>query len=92
MRIFQRIVLLIKVLVMLSIGISSAWASTGNGVAHDQGFWGAKSVQGSGLMVAKSESDSNGQGGDSQDDPATDGSGDDGDQGSTDDEGGDSDS
>ncbi|RON10307.1 hypothetical protein BK659_06080 [Pseudomonas brassicacearum] len=50
MSIFQRMVLLIKVLVLLSVGTSAAWASSG--AVQDQGFWAAKSVQGSSLMVA----------------------------------------
>ncbi|MFJ2366158.1 hypothetical protein ACIPIN_21045 [Pseudomonas sp. NPDC087697] len=53
MSIFQRMVLLIKVLVLLSVGTSAAWAS--GGAVQDQGFWAAKSVQGSGLMVATGE-------------------------------------
>ncbi|WP_248748938.1 hypothetical protein [Pseudomonas sp. MWU15-20650] len=56
MTIFQRLVLLLKVLVMLSLGISSAWANTAvQGQAP--GFMAAKSVQASGLQLAKSESE-----------------------------------
>ncbi|WP_019691852.1 hypothetical protein [Pseudomonas fluorescens] len=73
MSIFQRMVLLIKVLVLLSVGTSAAWASSG--VVQDQGFWAAKSVHGSGLMVAtgdQSQSDTKGD-----EDPSSDDSEDD---------------
>jgi len=71
MSIFQRMVLLIKVLVLLSVGTSAAWASSG--AAQDQGFWAAKSVQSSGLIAAKSESEPGGQdqGGSKGDDDST---------------------
>ncbi len=71
MSIFQRMVLLIKVLVLLSVGTSAAWASSG--AVQDQGFWAAKSVQGSGLMVAKGESEpgDQDQGGSKGDDDST---------------------
>ncbi|MGY1951649.1 hypothetical protein [Pseudomonas pergaminensis] len=56
MTIFQRVVLLLKVLVMLSLGISSAWA---NAAVQSQapGFLAAKTVQAGGLQLAKSESE-----------------------------------
>ncbi|MCU1751670.1 hypothetical protein [Pseudomonas sp. 6D_7.1_Bac1] len=75
MSIFQRMVLLIKVLVLLSVGTSAAWASSG--AVQDQGFWAAKSVQGSGLMVATGDQ-SQGQGDSKGDeDPSSDDSEDD---------------
>ncbi|KAF2408133.1 hypothetical protein ACMSI6_05380 [Pseudomonas antarctica] len=55
MSIFQRVVLLIKVLVLLSLGMSTAWAH--NPVQGSQvGFVAAKTVQTGGLQLAKSES------------------------------------
>ncbi|MGY2170059.1 hypothetical protein HX881_09515 [Pseudomonas gingeri] len=71
MKIFQRIVLLLKVLVMLSLGTTAAWASTSPPQAH--GLWGANSVQGSGLMVAKSDAEpgDENQGGSKGDDDST---------------------
>ena len=56
MTIFQRLVLLLKVLVMLSLGASSAWAST---AVHSQapGYVAAKMPQVGGLQLAKSESE-----------------------------------
>ena len=55
MTIFQRLVLMLKVLVMLSLGASSAWANTAvQGQAP--GFVATKSVQ-TGLQLAKSESE-----------------------------------
>ena len=52
MSIFQRIVLLLKVLVMLSLGTSAAWAST---ASPQQGF---NAPHGHGvIMLAKSESE-----------------------------------
>lgn len=69
MSIFQRVVLLLKVLVMLSIGMSSAWASQSH---HLQGF---NAVPGhdAGLVLAKSESEpgDEGQGGSKGDDDST---------------------
>ncbi|KAF1018429.1 MAG: hypothetical protein GAK37_03835 [Pseudomonas sp.] len=55
MSIFQRVVLLLKVMVLLSLGMSSAWATTAP-PSHDPGFVAAKTVQG-GLQLAKSESE-----------------------------------
>jgi hypothetical protein len=71
MSIFQRLVLLIKVLLMLSIGMSSAWAH--NPVqASKAGFSTVQNGQGSGLQLAKSESDppaeGNNSAGDNDDD------------------------
>ncbi|KAB0490088.1 hypothetical protein [Pseudomonas vancouverensis] len=69
MSIFQRVVLLLKVLVMLSIGISSAWASQS---PHLQGF---NSIPGhdAGLVLAKSDAEGGdkGQGGSEGDDDST---------------------
>ncbi|APC15928.1 hypothetical protein BLL42_09340 [Pseudomonas frederiksbergensis] len=73
MSIFQRMVLLIKVLVLLSVGTSAAWAS--NGAVQDQGFWAAKSAQGSGLMVATDDQGKGDSKGD--EDPSSDDSEDD---------------
>ncbi|WP_242171353.1 MULTISPECIES: hypothetical protein [unclassified Pseudomonas] len=56
MSIFQRVVLLIKVLVLLSLGMSTAWAH--NPVQGSQaGFVAAKTVQTGGLQLAKSEAE-----------------------------------
>jgi hypothetical protein len=70
MSIFQRVVLLLKVLVMLSLGTSSAWASS---PSHPQGFNGVPGHDSSGLMIAKSESEGGdeGQGGSKGDDDST---------------------
>ena len=72
MSIFQRLVLLIKVLVMLSLGMSAAWANTAV-QGHGSGFVAAKVVQVSGLQLAKSESEGGdeGQGGSKDDDDGT---------------------
>lgn len=56
MTIFQRVVLLLKVLVMLSLGISSAWASTAV-QSQAPGYVAAKTAQTGGLQLAKSESE-----------------------------------
>ncbi|WP_017902284.1 hypothetical protein [Pseudomonas asplenii] len=71
MKYFQRIVLLIKVLVMLSLGTTAAWASMSPSQAH--GFWSAQSAQGAGQMLAKSDSEpgDEGQGGSKGDDDST---------------------
>ncbi|MCP1441695.1 hypothetical protein J3D54_000827 [Pseudomonas sp. GGS8] len=61
MSIVQRIVLLLKVLVMLSLGTSAAWAECTN---HDEQAWSGQGVHGE-LMLAASESDS------SEDDDST---------------------
>ncbi|KAA0949553.1 MULTISPECIES: hypothetical protein [unclassified Pseudomonas] len=72
MSIFQRFVLLIKVLVLLCLGMSTAWAHNpvhgGNG-----GFSAVQNEQGSGLQLAKSESEGGdqGQGGSADDDDTT---------------------
>ncbi len=60
MKIFQRMVLLIKVLVMLSLGTTAAWASANPPQAHGQ-------------MLAKSDSEpgDEGQGGSKGDDDST---------------------
>ncbi|MGO4098895.1 hypothetical protein [Pseudomonas sp. TAF7] len=62
MSIIQRIVLLLKVLVMLSLGTSAAWAECTN---HDEQAWSGQGVH-SELMLAASES------GSSTDDDSTD--------------------
>ncbi|MFS2070994.1 hypothetical protein ACEN9D_19740 [Pseudomonas sp. CT11-2] len=54
MSIIQRIVLLLKVLVMLSLGTSAAWAECTN---HDEQAWSGQGVH-SELMLAASESGS----------------------------------
>jgi len=69
MSIFQRIVLLLKVLVMLSVGMSAAWAECpekGEHVSSGQ-------VVHTGMMIAKSESEpgDKGQGGSADDDDST---------------------
>lgn len=53
MSIFQRIVLLLKVLVMLSLGTSAAWAECTN---HDEQATNGQGAH-SELMIATSESD-----------------------------------
>ncbi|MFJ7795769.1 hypothetical protein [Pseudomonas sp. NPDC096950] len=70
MSIFQRIVLLLKVLVMLSLGTSAAWAAN---PSHPQGFSGVAGHDSSGLMIAKSESEGGDkdQGGSKDDDDST---------------------
>lgn len=69
MSIFQRLVLLLKVLVMLSLGASSAWASTAV-QSQAPGFVAAKTALAGGLQLAKSESEpgDEGQGGSKDDD------------------------
>jgi len=71
MSIFQRVVLLLKVLVMMSLGMSAAWANTAV-QSHGTGFVAAKTVQAGGLQLAKSESepDDQNQGGSKDDDDA----------------------
>lgn len=56
MSIFQRLVLLLKVLVMLSLGASSAWASTAV-QSQALGYVAAKTAQVGGLQLAKSEAE-----------------------------------
>jgi len=68
MSIFQRVVLLIKVLVLLSMGMSTAWAQ--NPV---QGAAVAQGAQSTDLQLAKSEAEpgDQGQGGSEDDDDST---------------------
>ena len=69
MSIFQRIVLLLKVLVMLSVGMSAAWAE-----CPDHGEQASSGqVAHSSLMIAKSDSEpgDKDQGGSKDDDDAT---------------------
>ncbi len=73
MTIFQRLVLLLKVLVMLSLGISSAWANTAvQGQAP--GLVATKSAQAGGLQLAESEAGKQDQedNGDTEDNPPAD--------------------
>jgi hypothetical protein len=70
MNIFQRIVLLLKVLVMLSVGMSAAaWAECPD---HDEQASSGQ-VTHPGMMIAKSESEpgDQGQGGSADDDDTT---------------------
>jgi hypothetical protein len=69
MSIFQRIVLLLKVLVMLSVGMSAAWAECED---HDRQAFSGQAAHG-GQMIAKSESEpgDQGQGGSADDDDST---------------------
>ncbi|EIM15982.1 hypothetical protein [Pseudomonas chlororaphis] len=71
MNLFQRVVLLLKVLVLLSLGLSAAWAS--DQAARVPGFWGPGHLQNGVQMIAKSESEpgDQGQGGSADDDDAT---------------------
>ena len=85
MSIFQRVVLLIKVLVLMSLGMSAAWAH--NPVQSSQaGFVAAKTVQAGGLQLAKSEAEpgDEDQGGSKDDDDQQAPDEDDGDQGDSD--------
>ncbi|KDD67984.1 hypothetical protein ABH912_003188 [Pseudomonas sp. BT76 TE3572] len=69
MSIFQRIVLLLKVLVMLSVGMSAAWAE-----CEDHGEQASSGpVAHTAQMIAKSESEpgDEGQGGSADDDDST---------------------
>jgi hypothetical protein len=71
MSIFQRVVLLLKVLVMLTLSISAAWAEC---ESHDTQAASGIAAHGD-LMIAKSESEpgDQGQGGaDNEDDSTTD--------------------
>ncbi|WP_432218576.1 hypothetical protein ACREYJ_04185 [Pseudomonas kribbensis] len=70
MSIFQRIVLLLKVLVMLTLGTTAAWASN---AAPAQGFNAVQGHAGS-IMLAEdnSEPGNQGQGGADNDDDSTD--------------------
>ncbi|MBV6826242.1 hypothetical protein [Pseudomonas sp. PD9R] len=69
MSIFQRMVLLLKVLVMLSLSISAAWADCEN---HDTQAFSGQATHGD-LMLAKSESEpgDQDQGGSKGDDDST---------------------
>lgn len=71
MRIFQRIMLLLKVMVMMSLGMSAAWAS--DQAARSPGFWVPGHSQSGMLMIAKSESEpgDQDQGGSKDDDDST---------------------
>jgi len=64
MTIFQRLVLSLKVLVLLSLGISSAWANTAV-QSQAPGFVAAKSLQ---LAASESEAGDKDQGGSEGDD------------------------
>ncbi|MHC8322324.1 hypothetical protein ACYZT4_16755 [Pseudomonas sp. GB2N2] len=69
MNIFQRIVLALKVLVMLSVGMSAAWAECPE---HGEQASSGQVTQAV-LMIAKSESEpgDQGQGGSADDDDST---------------------
>jgi hypothetical protein len=69
MSIFQRIVLLLKVLMMLSVGMSAAWADCPQ---HGEQASSGQAVH-AGMMFAKSESEpgDQGQGGSADDDDST---------------------
>ncbi len=69
MSIFQRIVLLLKVLVMLSVGMSAAWAQCTDQGEHAS----SRQAMHAGQMIAKSESEpgDEGQGGTKGDDDST---------------------
>lgn len=69
MNIFQRMVLLLKVLVMLSVGMSAAWAECPE---HGEQASSGQVIH-AGMMVAKSESEpgDQGQGGSEGDDDST---------------------
>ncbi|NVZ20054.1 hypothetical protein [Pseudomonas costantinii] len=69
MSIFQRVVLLLKVLVLLSLGMSTAWAHN-PAQGSQAGFSTVQTTQGKGLQLAKSESEAGDedQGGSKDDD------------------------
>ncbi|MCS3511689.1 MULTISPECIES: hypothetical protein [Pseudomonas] len=71
MSIFQRVVLLIKVLVLMSLGMSAAWAH--NPVQSQAGLSAVQSEQGKPLQLAKSEAEpgDQDQGGSKDDDDTT---------------------
>ncbi|MGE7958643.1 hypothetical protein ACQKQA_18995 [Pseudomonas sp. NPDC089530] len=71
MSVFQRVVLSLKVLVLLSLGMSAAWA--GDQAVRVPGFWVPGHVQNGVQMIAKSESEpgDQGQGGSAGDDDST---------------------
>ncbi|WP_421555379.1 hypothetical protein [Pseudomonas kitaguniensis] len=84
MSIFQRVVLLMKVLVLLSLGMSTAWAHNPP-QGSQAGFSAAQTVQGKGLQLAKSESEAGDQDqGGSKDDDDQQAPDDDADQGDSD--------
>ncbi|MGE1155242.1 hypothetical protein [Pseudomonas kitaguniensis] len=84
MSIFQRVVLLMKVLVLLSLGMSTAWAHN-PAQGSQAGFSAAQTVQGKGLQLAKSESEGGDQDqGGSKDDDDQQAPDDDADQGDSD--------
>ncbi|MCE4053823.1 hypothetical protein [Pseudomonas sp. Au-Pse12] len=70
MRIFQRVVLLIKVLVMLSLGTSAAWAHNLMQV-KEPGYQSSQSAPVQMLAKSDSEPGDEGQGGSSGDDDQT---------------------
>ena len=70
MRIFQRVVLLIKVLVMLSLGTSAAWAHNLMQV-KESGYQSSQSAPVQMLAKSDSEPGDEGQGGSSGDDDQT---------------------
>ncbi|PUA45233.1 hypothetical protein C5U62_07000 [Pseudomonas protegens] len=70
MRIFQRVVLLIKVLVMLSLGTSAAWAHNLLQV-KEPGYQSSHSAPVQMLAKSDSEPGDEGQGGSSGDDDQT---------------------
>ncbi|WP_025132029.1 hypothetical protein [Pseudomonas sp. PH1b] len=70
MRIFQRVVLLIKVLVMLSLGTSAAWAHNLMQVS-EPGYSSTKSMPVQMLAKSESEPGDEGQGGSKGDDDQT---------------------
>ncbi|WDU61506.1 hypothetical protein LRS56_22185 [Pseudomonas poae] len=71
MSIFQRVVLLIKVLVLMSLGMSAAWAHSP--VHSLAGVSAVQSEPGQGLQLAKSEAEpgDQDQGGSKDDDDST---------------------
>jgi len=70
MRIFQRVVLLIKVLVMLSLGTSAAWAHNLMQVS-EPGYSSSQSAPVQMLAKSESEPGDQGQGGSADDDDST---------------------
>jgi hypothetical protein len=71
MNVFQRVVLLLKVLALMSLGVSAAWAS--DQATRVPGFWVPGHLQNGVQMIAQSESEPGdlGQGGSEGDDDAT---------------------
>ncbi|EPL09359.1 hypothetical protein [Pseudomonas sp. CF161] len=67
MSVLQRMVLLIKVLVLLTVGASTAWAN--QGATHEAGLWSSASVANAGLILAQDDGqDQNGADGQNGDD------------------------